>query len=96
MGTTRPLITGVDFVTVPTDRFEASVTFYGETLGLPLTARYGSKPGAEFQAGNLTLAVMESAAFGQTFAAQQLDHRAAGRRCRRGAERSSRRPGSSS
>jgi predicted enzyme related to lactoylglutathione lyase len=70
--TAPPLITGVDFVAVPTDKFEASVTFYGETLGLPCTARYGNMPGAEFQAGNLTLAVMESEAFGQRFSPNSM------------------------
>ena len=67
MTTTEPLVQGVDFVSVPTDDFEASVYFYGEVLGLPCIDRYGAKPGAEFQAGNLTLAVMESKAFGQEF-----------------------------
>ncbi len=72
MSTTPPAITGVDFVAVPTDRFDASVAFYGETLGLPCTARYGKMPGAEFQAGNLTLAVMESEAFGQRFSPNSM------------------------
>jgi len=36
-------------------------------LGLPCIARYGKMPGAEFQAGNLTLAVMLNEAFGQPF-----------------------------
>jgi catechol 2,3-dioxygenase-like lactoylglutathione lyase family enzyme len=36
-------------------------------LGLPLTARYGRMPGAEFETGNLTLAVMAIEAFGQEF-----------------------------
>lgn len=67
MSTTSPLITGIDFVVVPTDAFDASVAFYGETLGLPCIDRYGKMPGAEFQAGNLTLAVMEAKAFGQEF-----------------------------
>ena len=70
--TTPPLITGVDFVAVPTNDFEASVRFYGETLGLPCIARYGAKPGAEFQAGNLTLVVMENEAFGATFAPNSM------------------------
>jgi predicted enzyme related to lactoylglutathione lyase len=61
-------ITGVDFVAVPTDDFDASCRFYGEVLGLPCIARYGQMPGAEFQAGNLTLAVMQNEAFGQRFA----------------------------
>lgn len=67
-----PLITGVDFVSVPTDDFEASVHFYGEVLGLPCTARYGERPGAEFQAGDLTLAVMQNDAFGQTFSPNSM------------------------
>jgi len=62
-----PLVTAVDFVVVPTDDFDATVAFYGDVLGLPCIDRYGKMPGAEFQAGNLTLAVMESKAFGQTF-----------------------------
>ena len=64
---TSPTITGVDFVAVPTNDFEASFRFYGETLGLPFIARYGDLPGAEFQAGNLTLAIMQPDAFGQEF-----------------------------
>jgi predicted enzyme related to lactoylglutathione lyase len=69
---TAPRITGVDFVAVPTDDFEASVRFYGETLGLPCIARYGQMPGAEFQAGNLTLAVMQNDAFGSSFSPNSM------------------------
>jgi predicted enzyme related to lactoylglutathione lyase len=67
--TTTPasFITGVDFVTVPAQDFEASVHFYGTVLGLPPVKRWGEMPAAEFQAGNLTLAVMEPTAFGQEF-----------------------------
>lgn len=64
---TTPLVTGVDFVVVPVDDFDAAVHFYGEVLGLPCIERYGRMPGAEFQAGNLTLAVMQADAFGQEF-----------------------------
>lgn len=67
MTTARPLVTGVDFVVVPTDAFEAAVAFYGDVLGLPCIERYGAVPGAEFQVGNLTLAVMESKALGREF-----------------------------
>jgi catechol 2,3-dioxygenase-like lactoylglutathione lyase family enzyme len=63
----QPLVEGVDFVSIPTDDFDASVRFYGDVLGLPCIGRYGAMPGAEFQAGNLTLAVMQSEAFGQPF-----------------------------
>ncbi len=67
MTETSTLITGVDFVCIPAEDFDAMTTFYGETLGLPLVKRYGSRPGAEFQAGNLTLAVMRTADFGGRF-----------------------------
>ena len=63
----KTLFRGVDYVSVPTDDFDRSIAFYGETLGLPCIERYGAKPGAEFQVGNVTLAVMESKAFGQEF-----------------------------
>jgi predicted enzyme related to lactoylglutathione lyase len=60
-------ITGVDFVAIPARDFEESVRFYGETLGLEAGKRWGDMPGAEFQAGNLTLAIMEPTAFGAQF-----------------------------
>jgi len=62
-----PLILGTDFVAIPTDDFDASCHFYGEVLGLPCIARWGERPGAEFQAGNLTLAVMQNDGFGAAF-----------------------------
>jgi len=61
------LITGVDFVAVPAKDFDDSVRFYGEVLGLEPGKRWGSMPVAEFQAGNLTLAIMEPTAFGAEF-----------------------------
>jgi len=61
------LITGTDFVMVPTKDFDAAVEFFGTVLGLPLSKRYGQSPGAEFETGNLTLSVMESEAFGIEF-----------------------------
>jgi predicted enzyme related to lactoylglutathione lyase len=69
MTSTTPasFVTGVDFVAVPAKDFEASVHFYGTVLGLPAGKRWGDMPAAEFQAGNLTLAVMEPTAFGQEF-----------------------------
>jgi catechol 2,3-dioxygenase-like lactoylglutathione lyase family enzyme len=70
--TTTPLITGVDFVYVPTQDFDAAVAFYGDVLGLPNSARYGQRPGAEFETGTLTLAVVQSEAFNLEFRA--LNH----------------------
>ena len=72
MAGTDPLITGVDFVVVPTNDFEASCHFYGEVLGLPFVKRYGKAPGAEYQAGNLTLAVLQNEAFGQSFSPNSM------------------------
>jgi predicted enzyme related to lactoylglutathione lyase len=63
MSTPEPLITGTDFVTVSAKNFDAAVEFYGTTLGLPLSVRYGQMPGAEFETGNLTIAVLQSEAF---------------------------------
>ena len=61
------LIAGVDFVTLWTKDFEAAEKFYGTTLGLPCIDRYGRAPGAEFQAGNLTLQVLDAASIGREF-----------------------------
>jgi predicted enzyme related to lactoylglutathione lyase len=66
------LITGVDFVCIPAQNFDAMIAFYGETLGLPLVKRYGSRPGAEYQAGNLTLAIMRTEDFGGTFSSNAM------------------------
>ena len=65
--TTEQLIRGVDFAYVGTQDFDRAVDFYGNVLGLPQSARYGRKPGAEFETGTLTLAVIESEAFGLEF-----------------------------
>jgi predicted enzyme related to lactoylglutathione lyase len=62
-----PVITGVDFVAVPARDVEESAHFYGTVLGLPFVKRWGNMPGVEFQAGNLTLTVMDPTAFGMEF-----------------------------
>jgi catechol 2,3-dioxygenase-like lactoylglutathione lyase family enzyme len=59
-----PLVLGVDFVSIPATDIDASVHFYGTVLGLPELKRWGSMPAVEYQAGNLTLAVMDPTAFG--------------------------------
>jgi predicted enzyme related to lactoylglutathione lyase len=60
-------ITGVDFITVPTRDYEKASEFYGEVLGLPCSARWGNMPAGEFETGTLTIAVMQSDAFGIEF-----------------------------
>ena len=68
MSTTQAsFITGVDFVTIPTNDFGASRHFYGTILGLPEVKQWGNMPAVEFQAGSLTIAVMDPTAFGQEF-----------------------------
>jgi catechol 2,3-dioxygenase-like lactoylglutathione lyase family enzyme len=69
MTTTTPLVTGTDFITVSTENFDAAVEFYGNVLGLPESKRWGQMPAAEFETGNLTIAVMQSDAFGLEFRA---------------------------
>jgi predicted enzyme related to lactoylglutathione lyase len=59
------MVTGVDFVCVPTRDHDRAVEFYGETLGLERGKRWGNRPATEFQAGSLTLAVMDPSGFGQ-------------------------------
>lgn len=61
-------ITGVDFVALQTTDHARAAQFYGETLGLPFVKTWGKMPASEYQAGNLTLAVMQSDAFGIEFA----------------------------
>jgi catechol 2,3-dioxygenase-like lactoylglutathione lyase family enzyme len=61
------LVSGTDFVTVPSTDYDRSAQFYGEVLGLPFGKRWGNMPGGEFETGSLTIAVMQSDAFGQEF-----------------------------
>ena len=67
MSSPTPLITGTDFITVATRDFDAAVNFYGGVLGLPESKRWGKMPAVEFETGNLTIAVMQSDAFGLEF-----------------------------
>ncbi len=60
-------ITGVDFATVFVTDYPKAVEFYGQTLGLEHSADYGKIPGGEFETGNLTLQVVDSAAIGRDF-----------------------------
>lgn len=64
--------TGVDFVCVPTRNWEEAKDFYGETLGLERSKRWGNMPASEFETGSLTIALMQSDAFGIDFAPHSL------------------------
>jgi predicted enzyme related to lactoylglutathione lyase len=61
---THHLITGVDFVPVPTHDLEAAVEFYGDTLGLRRSVYRPERHFAEFETGNLTLSVIDAEAMG--------------------------------
>src|SRR3954452_10769869 len=67
MSTDTALVTGTDFVCVPTQDYDAAAKFYGEVLGLPFGKRWGDRPAGEFETGHLTIAVMQSDAFGLEF-----------------------------
>jgi catechol 2,3-dioxygenase-like lactoylglutathione lyase family enzyme len=69
MTTTSSLVTGTDFICVATKDYDAAVEFYGTVLGLPFSKQWGDSPAGEFETGNLTIAVMESKAFGLEFQA---------------------------
>jgi predicted enzyme related to lactoylglutathione lyase len=58
------LLTGVDFVGVPTRNLDAALAFYGETLGLPRSVYVKERNYAEFETGNLTLSVFHPEEFG--------------------------------
>ena len=64
---TTTLINGTDFICVGTTDIDRAVAFYSETLGLPELKRWGQMPGVEFETGSLTIAVMQSDAFGLEF-----------------------------
>jgi predicted enzyme related to lactoylglutathione lyase len=64
-GTTDSLsVTGTDFITQPVRDYEKAAKFYGETLGLEFSKRWGSMPAGEFETGSLTIALVEPEPFG--------------------------------
>jgi predicted enzyme related to lactoylglutathione lyase len=65
--TATALVTGTDFVTQPVSDYDEAAKFYGETLGLEFSKRWGNMPAGEFETGSLTIALMEPNAFGMEF-----------------------------
>ena len=61
------VVTGIDFITVPTQDYEKADAFYADVLGLERSKRWGNMPAGEFENGTVTLAVMQSDAFGIEF-----------------------------
>ncbi len=64
MATTQQLVTGVDFIGLPTHDLETAVEFYGNTLGLHRSVYLRERNYSEFETGNLTLSVYDAEAMG--------------------------------
>jgi predicted enzyme related to lactoylglutathione lyase len=64
MSTSTQLVTGVDFIGLPTRDLARAVEFYGQTLGLPCSAHRPERHHAEFETGNLTINVMNAERMG--------------------------------
>lgn len=68
---TGSVVTGVDFVCIPTTDLAAARAFYTDVLGLTPSSvwqRPGADPlGAEFETGGVTLALLDCAALGIEF-----------------------------
>jgi catechol 2,3-dioxygenase-like lactoylglutathione lyase family enzyme len=64
MSTSEQMISGVDFVAVPTRDLETAVEFYGATLGLRRSVLRKDRGFAEFETGNLTLSLISPQAIG--------------------------------
>jgi catechol 2,3-dioxygenase-like lactoylglutathione lyase family enzyme len=55
---TQSIVTGVDFVSVPTQDLDRAVEFYGSTLGLRRSIYRPERNFAEFETGTVTLSVV--------------------------------------
>ena len=64
MSTTEQLVTGVDFVAVPTGDLAAAVEFYGDVLGPAALGYMPERNFAEFETGTVTLNVMDPVKMG--------------------------------
>jgi predicted enzyme related to lactoylglutathione lyase len=53
------IVTGVDFVSVPTQDLDRSVAFYGDAIGLPRSVYKPERNFAEFETGAVTLSVVD-------------------------------------
>lgn len=61
-------VEGADFAAVFVTDYPRAVEFYGGPLGLECSQTYERIPGGEFETGNLTLQLLDSAAVGREFA----------------------------
>jgi len=61
-------VTRIDYIRVPVDDIEAAKRFYGEVLGLPRNEHLDHDDWIEYEASNVTLAVMTPATHDSAFA----------------------------
>ncbi len=76
MSTSTTIVTGMDFVSVPTKDLDAARAYYGDVLGLPCSSvwqRPGTEAmGAEFETGSMTIALIASELMGIPFSANSV------------------------
>jgi predicted enzyme related to lactoylglutathione lyase len=60
----KEIVTGVDFVSVPTQDLERAVEFYGDKLGLERSVYMPERNYAEFENGTVTFSVVNPEAMG--------------------------------
>ncbi len=58
------IVTGVDFVSIPTHDLERAVAFYRDTLGLPCSVHRPERHFAEFETGTVTINIQDPAQMG--------------------------------
>ncbi len=68
------IVTGVDFVSVPTQNLERAAAFYGETLGLRRSMYKPERNFAEFETGTVTLSVVNPERMGIGSFAANANH----------------------
>jgi predicted enzyme related to lactoylglutathione lyase len=62
------IVTGVDFVTIPTQDLDRAVEFYGTTLELERSVYYPDRNFAEFENGTVTFSIVVAEKMGFPFA----------------------------
>ena len=74
MTTSTQIVTGVDFISIPTTDLERSRRFYADVLGLEESKHWGQENpvGIEFENGTVTLALMNNERLGIPFVANKV------------------------
>jgi predicted enzyme related to lactoylglutathione lyase len=63
-GESETIVTGVDFVSIPTQDLERAIAFYGDVLGLECSVSMPERNFAEFETGTVTLNVLDPVKMG--------------------------------